>query len=664
MPGKKSTKPTNGDPAVPPIVIVGTGPAGIHAARELLRREPSQAIVIYGAEPWEPYNRVRLSELLAGEIDFEDIANTLEFTSENSVSLRINTPVTSIDRTRKTVTDGAGQQQHYKKLIMCTGSEPYRPNIRNIDLLGVYTYRDVDDAQTLMTNCVQSHHTVVLGGGVLGMEVAFALSVQNPATEITIVHRSEQLMNRNLDEDASEVLKEQVLFAGLNLNLGATIVEIIGENELQSIRLGNGDLLDCDTLILCTGINPNIDLARDCGLRLARGIKVNDHLRTSDASIYAVGECAEHRGRTYALLGPCLEQASVAAYNVLYGDSQTYLGSNRSLRVKVKELPIFILEPPEDLRESSAYHQITFTNAPAGRFRRVFLNRGRLAGAVAIGDWPELVHIHEATKSRRRIWPWQRYRFARYGTIWPERRRQNPLNWPDAALVCTCAGVTRGDLGRAISEGYRTPAELSDRTGAGQACASCLPYVSLIAGSPVEMKAPPPTVSQFAISGIAAILSALIIARPPIGPPTSAINGGFLANLWQNNLWQQVSGYVLLGTVLVSMILSLRKRWNYFSFASFEKWRMLHLALATLSLLFLVLHTGLNGGDNLNFKLMVIFLATAISGIITALLISWEDMNGGILIRTIRTWCVRVHIIIIWILFAFVPIHILAVYYF
>ena len=263
-----------------------------------------------------------------------------------------------------------------------------------------------------------------------------------------------------------------------------------------------------------------------------------------------------------------------------------------------------------------------------------------------------------------RIWPWQRYRFARKGTLWPERRNQNPLEWPETALVCTCAGVTRGDLGHALAEGYDSIESLSERTGATQACASCRPLVAQFVGAPIEPALPAPTGLLYSISAIAAILIAAIIAWPPLPAPTSVLRDNLLAALWQDSYWQQVSGYLLLGSVVLSMMISLRKRWKSFTWANFERWRLWHVALATFSLLLLIAHTGMSAGENFNFKLMAVFLAVVISGALAGPLIAWEERAGGTLLRTVRFWWVRIHIIIIWLFFALIPIHILSVYYF
>src|SRR5688500_557385 len=286
------------------LVIVGAGPVGIHLARELLQRDPQLSVVMYGGEAWEPYNRVLLSELLAGEIEWEAIANPPPVNPKTRVELRINNPITAIDRISRCVIDSVGNRQHYSELVLATGSSPYVPALDNAHVLGVYTYRNVDDAQVLMTNALQSRVTIVLGGGALGIEVARALKKQNPETRLVLVHRGEYLMNRELDESAAQIVEKHIDEAGVEILLRETITKVVGNKEITGVLLASGKEIECDTLVLCTGIERNIKLARAAGLSVGRGIEVDDHMRTSDPSIYGVGECVEHRGEVYGLVAP------------------------------------------------------------------------------------------------------------------------------------------------------------------------------------------------------------------------------------------------------------------------------------------------------------------------------------------------------------------------
>ncbi|SJM93510.1 putative Ferredoxin--NAD(+) reductase [Crenothrix polyspora] len=649
-------------PDAPPIVIVGSGPVGIHAAREIIRQAPRQALIVYGAESWEPYNRVRLSDLLAGEVEWDDIANKLDIPAEApATSLKINLAIASIDRKNKYVVDSAGNKQHYSRLILAVGSRARRVDeTARLSLSGIYSYRDVDDAQDLMTNVVQSMHTVVTGGGVLGIEVAFALKAQNPAAEITILHRRDRLMNQQLDEEASAFLLQQVYAEGIKVLLNTDIVDFIGQHEIERIQLNNGQTIPCDTLISCTGIIPNTSLASDAGLNTDHGIVVNDFLQTNDPDIYAIGECAEHHGKTYGLIGPGLEQATLAVSNILQGSQNGYTGTTISMRVKVKHLPIFSVEKGLD---QHGLKKLIFKDAKNVKFREVVLQNGVLVGATTIGAWPEAAQVQEAVNEGMEIRFWHRLYFSRTGSLWPVDEQQNPAEWPVNTIVCSCNTITRGELGVAIADGCTSIKALSKRTGAALACGSCVPLLAALTGAKSEPVAPPLKGPLFIFMSIA-LACLLGLALPAFTPPASIQDRNPLLPLLFDNGWRQISGYVVFGFMLLSFVLSLNKRWQLFQFASYNFWRVVHVALMAVAVGVLMLHTNMGLGQGFNFQLMVVFLLTLTSGTLLGLLVIFDKGFFGALLRKARTFWLRPHILIVWVLFAFLSTHVFSVYYF
>lgn len=646
-----------------PIVIVGAGPVGIHTARQLLRLAPQRPLTVFGAEPWEPYNRVRLSELLAGSVEWDEISNDLKIPpGKSDAYLRINTPIVGIDRKNRWVIDATGVRHPYSSLILAVGSRPRRADARTMtSMFGIYVYRDIDDAQNLITNIVQSESTVVSGGGVLGIEVAFALKAQNPETEITILHHHNRLMNKQLDERASDFLLKHVLAAGIKVLLNTSIDEFIGDNELKCIRLSNGELLPCDTLVSCLGIIPNIDLAKDAGLETNKGIKVNDYMQTSDPNIYAVGECAEHRDKVYGLLGPGIEQASIAVENVVAGNHAKYKGTNYSMRVKVKQLPIFSLEKAGVRR--NAVKKLVFEDEASVKFREYMLDKGRIVGATVIGEWPEFAQIQEAIDKGVRILPWHRYYFSRTGSLWPVESLKNPLEWSKDTVVCTCGAVTRGELGEAILAGCKTVAALSERTGAAQGCGTCKPLLAQLVGGDAQcigsaLKGP--LLFCMAISVI--LLGGLML--PGFRFPETIDDKSFLWTLLFDGTWRQITGYTGIGLILLSFVLSLNKRWHLLQFASFNFWRVLHVAILAVAIAVLLLHTNLEFGQNFNLKLQYAFLTTVATGTLLGLLVLLEDGFLGAIWRRYRVLCLRVHIVLVWSFFSLAFIHVISVYYF
>jgi nitrite reductase (NADH) large subunit len=637
-----------------PVVVVGAGPVGIHTARELLFAAPHLSVVLYGAEPWEPYNRVLLSELLAGEIEWGAIVNPAPLLESGRLTLRINNRIAAIDRIGQSVIDAVGNREHYSRLVLATGSSPHVPAFAKLQLLGVYTYRDVNDSQTLMTNALQSRATVVLGGGALGVEVARALKTQNPETQVIVVHRGSNLMNRELDRAAAELLEVQIRAAGIELLLRETISAIEGQREISGVVLGSGGRIDCDTLVICTGIERNTSLAREAGLAVGQGIKVDDRMRTSDRHIYAVGECAEHRGDVYGLLAPGIEQAKVAATNIIGGRAR-YRGSDHYLRLKVVKVPVTSIWRATNSESKS---KVVVYRGESGSLRRLVVASGRLTGASAIGEWDEIERVQQLVARRERLWPWQLWRFRRKGRLWPARRLTDSANWLDSTMVCTCMGVSCGMLRQAMGEGHTTIAALRERTGACQGCGSCEPTVVSLLGSPREAGLIG-SGAGLMLGGAALLTGALLLAilfAPVIPIGRSFEAPGLFDRLLLDATWKQLTGYALTLLATVSLLLPLRKRWPRFRIGSYRLWRGVHALLGAACAGVLVLHTGLRHGHNFDRVLMEVFLAVLLTGALLGAL-AWRAPNW---LRPAS----GLHLLLVWMLPAFVAVHVLKVYYF
>jgi NAD(P)H-nitrite reductase large subunit len=240
--------------------------------------------------------------------------------------------------------------------------------------------------------------------------------------------------------------------------------EILGKDTVTGLRTYSGEVLECNIIVLATGVQPMVELAVRAGLRVGRGIKVNDRMQTSDPAIYAVGECAEHRGRVYGLVGPGYEQATVAAQNIV-GNQATYEGSVVVTLLKGIDLPAVTISRMEvDLPSPK---EVIYKQAKDKVYRKLMLHRGRLIGIQAIGDWPELWRVQAAVRRKQWLGPWQRQRFRTTGSLWPERSLPPVSEWPAQATVCNCKGITRGNLSEAVQAGSGTVKALQEQTGAG-----------------------------------------------------------------------------------------------------------------------------------------------------------------------------------------------------
>ena len=296
-----------------PCIVVGAGPIGSRAA-QILAKSGVQTC-LFGDETFEPYNRVRLTPLLGGDAQFGEI--TLEeLPQENEAfQLHLGHRVVKILRDEKQIVTADGQLWPYDKLILATGSRAFVPSIPGRELSGVYRFRSADDASALLARSFSARKVAVIGGGLLGLEAARGMARRN--CNVTVVEHESHLMPRQLDQDGGNLLSDLIRDMGVNVQTGVAVREIFGATRVEGLKLSNNVVVDCDTVIVCAGIRPNVDLAHNAGLAFGRGITVNDRMQTSDPDIFAVGECCEHDGQLYGLVGPGYLQADVATSTIL-----------------------------------------------------------------------------------------------------------------------------------------------------------------------------------------------------------------------------------------------------------------------------------------------------------------------------------------------------------
>jgi len=404
------------DSATPPIVIVGSGPAGMRVAAELAQMLPGAPRLVYGDEPCEPYDRARLSAFLAGELRWESLAIDPALLNDPGLERRFGCTVTAIDRVSRNVLDSWGRVQRYSKLILATGARPHVPRIPGITLAGVFTFRDFGDAQRLIARRVRTRRTLVLGGGLFGLQAARAM--RKSRIEVVVLEHSPGLMPRHLDPVAADLVREHVERSGIRVVLNTGVRSIYGDSRVAGVRLMSGEDIPCDTIILATGLRPRVELALAAGLPVRTGIRVDDQLRTIDPDIHAVGECAEHRGVVYGLADPGLEQAQTVAA-VLAGEPRSYHGSEGGVDLKVSGLPVFSAGrvAPDQLGDGD--RELAYRGSGDAQYCKVVLTRGRLSGALAIGSGFDTRRLQQAVRERARVQVWQRWRFSLQGRLWP-----------------------------------------------------------------------------------------------------------------------------------------------------------------------------------------------------------------------------------------------------
>ena len=365
-----------------PLVIIGNGMAAARLVDELAKTALGRyAIAVIGDEPRLAYNRVLLSSVLAGEATSAEIElKPADWWRGRGVTLKYGCVATAIDPTKRTVEIAGHGTITYAKLVLATGSAALRLNVPGADLPGVHTFRDSRDVDHLLALAAGRKRVVVVGGGLLGLEAAYGLA--KAGASVTLIHLMDRLMERQLDAPAAALLKDRVEQKGILVMLNANTATIHGDGRVERVELTDGRTIDADAVIFAAGIRPNTSLAKDAGLDVGRGIKVGDQLQTSSEDIYALGECAEHRGTCYGLVEPAYEQARVLATH-LAGRSAAYAGSVMATNLKVSGVSVF---SAGDFMAADGQETILLNDAKRGIYKKLVIADGKLTGAVLVGD--------------------------------------------------------------------------------------------------------------------------------------------------------------------------------------------------------------------------------------------------------------------------------------
>ena len=365
-----------------PLVIIGNGMAAARLAQEIAARALGRyAVAIIGDEPRLAYNRVLLSSVLAGEIASQDIElQPARWWRDRGVTLSYGRAATSVDLQSRRVVLADGRLVPFSKLVFATGSQPLRLTVPGANLPGVHTFRDSRDVDLLLKLASEQKRVVVIGGGLLGLEAAYGLA--KAGALVTLVHLMDRLMERQLDAPAAALLKRLVEEKGIDIRLNASTKEIVGETRVERVVLADGTTVAADAVIFAAGIRPNAALAQAAGIATNRGIVVDDRLATSVDGIYALGECAEHRGTCYGLVEPAYEQAKVLA-DTLADRVSAYEGSVLSTNLKVSGVSVF---SAGDFMGSEGTQAIVLNDPKGGTYKKLVIADGRLTGAILIGD--------------------------------------------------------------------------------------------------------------------------------------------------------------------------------------------------------------------------------------------------------------------------------------
>jgi nitrite reductase (NADH) large subunit len=356
------------------------------------------AIAVIGEEPRLAYNRVLLSSVLAGETASHDLElKPANWWRDRGVTVKYGCRATEIDVGRSELKIAGDESIEFSRLVLATGSTPLRLNVPGSELAGVHTFRDSRDVDLLLSLAVRRKPIVVVGGGLLGLEAAYGLA--KAGTPVTLVHLMDRLMERQLDAPAAALLKNLVERTGIDVLLNADTARIHGRTRVEGVELADGRRIEADAVVFAAGIRPNIALAKEAGLAVNRGVVIDDHLQTSAENIFALGECAEHRGIAYGLVEPAYEQANVLARH-LSGRDAAYQGSVVATNLKVSGVSVF---SAGDFLGSTGSESILLSDVGRGTYKKLVIADGRLTGAVLIGDTAEALWYLEMIRGRKAV---------------------------------------------------------------------------------------------------------------------------------------------------------------------------------------------------------------------------------------------------------------------
>lgn len=459
------------------LVVVGNGMAGARAVEEVLARGGAERfeIAMFGDEPYGNYNRILLSNVLSGVQGPSEIyLNELSWYELNGIRLHAGHMVSAIDRAAKRVFARDEVMEPYDKLLLATGSRAFIPPIGNIyareGLLrpGVFAFRTLEDCDGIVAAAKGARRAAVIGGGLLGLEAARGLLTHG--CEVHVVHLGAHLMEQQLDAAAGAILKGAMEAMGVQVHLRKSTVAVLGEERVTGLAFKDDSTLDCDLVVISAGIKPNAEVGLRCGLSVERAIVVDDRMRSvDDPDVYVVGECAQHRGRTYGLVAPLWEQAKVFADHLTGANpSAAYHGSKLATKLKVMgvELASMGLTEAQDERDEV----VQFSEPKRGTYKKLIVRDGRLVGGIMLGDLGKVAYLMQAFD---RNTPLPEERLSLLFDIGAPAEKVTLDEMPAATQVCNCNGVTKEGIGVCVAGGKRTSKAVMEATRAGMGCGAC-----------------------------------------------------------------------------------------------------------------------------------------------------------------------------------------------
>jgi nitrite reductase (NADH) large subunit len=454
------------------LVVIGNGMAPGRMLEHLFELTPGAFdVTIFNAEPRVNYNRLMLSPVLSGEKSYEDIITHDDaWYATHGVTLHKGKKITRINREAKEVAAADGTVASYDHLVIATGSDPFIIPIPGHRLPGVVTYRDLDDVEKMLAASRGGGHAVVIGGGLLGLEAAAGLHARG--MDVTVLHLMPTLMERQLDPAAAHLLQAAIEKRGIKVRIKANTHAILGDDKVTAVKLDDGTELPADIVVMAVGIRPSTALAKEAGLDVNRGILVNDQLVTSDPSIFALGECAEHRAAVYGLVAPLYEMARTIA-EALSGREALYAGSVTSTKLKVTGIDLY---SGGDFADANDREEVVLRDAARGIYKRLVIKDNRIIGIVMYGDTSDGPWFFDKLKKGEDIS--EQREMLIFGQAYAGGTPLDPTAavaaLPPDAEICGCNGICKGKITDAIvAKNLTSIDEVRSHTKASASCGSC-----------------------------------------------------------------------------------------------------------------------------------------------------------------------------------------------
>ena len=462
------------------LVLVGNGMAGVRTLEELLKISPDMYdITVFGDEPHGNYNRILLSPVLAGEKKIDGIMlNEEQWYEENGIKLHTGKAVVKIDRRNRAVIAEDGTTENYDRLLLATGSNSIILPLPGNDLHGVVTFRNIRDVQTMLEISEPHKQALIIGGGLLGLEAAYALKQQG--MYVTVVHLMDSLMERQLDSEAAAMLKQTLEKRGIQFLMETSTEAFLGEEKVRGVRFKGGLEIATDMVVMAVGIRPNTDLAKAANIYCERGIVVSDTMQTYDGRIYSVGECVQHKGQVYGLVAPLFEQAKVCANQLAQLGHAFYQGSTTFSKLKVTGVELF---STGDFIGDETTEEIVMKDLSKGVYKKIVLKENRIHGVVMFGDTVDGAWYYQLLRDQTDISHMRDQLLHGQAHLGDSGHggAKSVAEMSDDMEVCGCNGVCKKDVVDAItSKGLFTLDDVRSHTKASSSCGSCTGLVEQI----------------------------------------------------------------------------------------------------------------------------------------------------------------------------------------